>query len=1096
MGEKGFGALAAIRPAVEENYTNRLLEQRRQLHEQFLALNERYTKNPAQFGAVASKIKEHVDSVEPLFSTPHTTVTDLEQIKKVLASVQQLIENPLVAPATKVIASASEVTVPSLSQLPTLTIEMTAPTAPVPESAGIESLVTVEHMKSSLDTLNSRVDALYDEKTVPLYQELTKRGLQEHPDVKKIYGKDGKTGLLVSSFVLCASARDNFVEKLEASKDEVPSAELTKLHKKFSKQVAVLQQKVEWHVLNMQKLIESEPISPAQGTVTVPESPALEPLILGESLRVDTNPAQKLTMVTLPEAELQELNEVHRMENVVGKIEEEMSQLRLLATLQPAHEAGHTQAMIDQFKRTLSNYYVQPTPKLFKGLEDSFATIEIFHRKAKEMSVDIRPMLADIETYQHDLSRLESLPSYQPLEQGNLRALIANFHSLRARYVKAETGEDKIMLLRLMIKMHDNIKQAHQDAESFVEPAPTTELDALKKVIDELLTKPNIPASVLQSVAFVQKEMISQLEGLSPSDPQYITLQEKIKDLLNAAQQMSDVEITVAPTPKIEVAANHNLAPKTKERLIKNPKLVAALALVIASVVSPEKLSEYGDRMPVVSADIGATLNNIGSQAVWGTEVAQGVPVGVDEVTNEVVRIPVHPYTREVAEEEARMTSSISAPAVLTETMSMPIADTREDSEPSVAEVAAVSYDGTPSMLESVGERDLPPQATDTVPNTPTAESITLSTAGADSKESIATTESIRVDNTVIEVIFDDKSTLPDRAIDTVLDTVDTKGLPEVLVTKLKADVKITFLNNAEWLREAGVKSGEKGTTFPGEKIDYYVPKQSFEQRINEYRQYLNTPHTEVAVEDDNLTKLVEKSFARDLAVLSEVNRLPVVEEALAAYLATPGALEKLRLTDKDMVPTAAVVPLQVMAQYLADAVAKKVLTAYESGSASEVLVDNSPTTETAADESIDSFESDSAPEILIDEEVSEAVTSPETYPGGVLEYSKAFNEKLALLGIAPKAPSMIDSWFQPRTADNRGLLEMTVGELNRIMLQKPQEVMQELGVRNIALPSAEAVNALVREARQRGVIPSEVDVNLTIADLLQAEVLAAAPKK
>jgi hypothetical protein len=54
---------------------------------------------------------------------------------------------------------------------------------------------------------------------------------------------------------------------------------------------------------------------------------------------------------------------------------------------------------------------------------------------------------------------------------------------------------------------------------------------------------------------------------------------------------------------------------------------------------------------------------------------------------------------------------------------------------------------------------------------------------------------------------------------------------------------------------------------------------------------------------------------------------------------------------------------------------------------------------------------------------------------------------------------------------------------------------MQELAIRNIALPSAEAVNELIRKARERGSIPYEVDSNLTIADLLQAEVLATAPK-
>jgi hypothetical protein len=134
---------------------------------------------------------------------------------------------------------------------------------------------------------------------------------------------------------------------------------------------------------------------------------------------------------------------------------------------------------------------------------------------------------------------------------------------------------------------------------------------------------------------------------------------------------------------------------------------------------------------------------------------------------------------------------------------------------------------------------------------------------------------------------------------------------------------------------------------------------------------------------------------------------------------------------------------------------------------------------------------SGSATEVIMDE-----VTSAENYPGGVMAYSQAFNEMLERFGIAIKTPSMLDSWFQPRTQDNRALLAMTVGDINKIKLQKPEDVMKELGVRNISLPSFNEIDKLITNARLRQAIPSEVDSKLTIADLIQAEVLANAPKK
>ncbi len=935
-----------------------------------------------------SRTNDYVQLVEKLAADYLDALADanpdMDRVAELVSSIEHL-EEKLVDYAqssgfdvTNLVSEEEFVEQSVLSPVPAPVVEMTALAVPEAEAARVETPMSIEQMKSNLNVLDNQVNALYDEKTIPLYETLKARGLTQNPEVKALYGIDGQHGLLVRTFDACAVARANFLQKLHESTGTEPSPELMMLYQKFSKQVFVLEHRVERHVANMQNLIKSVT---ANNTVETKEP---KPLILDESTRVFDEAAA----VPLP-------------------------------TLVLTNEERVT--------------------------EESGAPVTLEQPQESTQS-----------------------PEVSATEQ-----MTSNIITIADKY-KAER-------------------------------------ESLGGVVDELLTKPNLPAHVLQSLSFAKSEMLVHLEQLSYTDPQYIQLRERVKEVINAAQQLTGEDITVAPAPKIE-GANHYLAPETRKRLSENPKLRAALLVAMVAMVSPNNVSDYSDNFVVASADMSSPLSRMGDRAQWIGDDATNILAAAEE--NEPKKlVVVRPYTGEEevstltaeAPTDTRITNMNFAtkgetpPAVVTEVGVLPVADLSEDNVPKVSEVVVNRFGYEPSTLEVDTRESMVTTADTSVP-----EPIIAKVAEPDPKspayqESIAPTESVASGNSVVEVLRGNEATYPDRAINPLLAAVDATGIPLVLANKLRAEEKEAFLSDANRLKAAGVGSGQSNVTFPGEKINYSDPVARLEQRFNEYRQYLNVPHTEVAVEGDNLTKLVEKSYARDLAVLSSADRLPVVEEALAAYLATPGDLENLKLKDKDTVPIAAVVPLQVMARYLADAVAKKVLTANESGSASEVLVDDSSTAETVAADADATFdaseESGSASEVIEDRGEPGEVTSPEEYPGGVMAFSQAYNQLLESFSIAIKAPAMFDSWFTVDRAEhnNRELLGMTVGEITTIMMQDPVEVMRELGARKISPEAANAVYQLVIEARKNGLAPYATDSTITLEEVIKRKVLADA---
>ncbi len=560
-------------------------------------------------------------------------------------------------------------------------------------------------------------------------------------------------------------------------------------------------------------------------------------------------------------------------------------------------------------------------------------------------------------------------------------------------------------------------------------------------------------------------------------------LENAFKEVLTQAEAVAS-DTAGSKVIGVESVANSNFSPRwpeIKDRLIHNRALAAALVLATISVLSPNKLSEYGTTEQATSIDIGSGLHNIGRDAKWAGGEVSRESVAVVDGTGEAIRIPVRPYTGVVVDKEAAGISAVTRDGLVLEEagvmqeQNLQKNSLAEDVGPKISEIDTPNIMQLPITLGVINEADVAPVIATPIPTTP-IETV-LETA---SKETISPNETNTTSDSIIEVLAGDQSTYPDRAIDTVFAKVDDQGLPEVLLTKLKAHEKTAFLSDRERLIRAGIVSGEKNTTFPGEKINYNDPKESLERAVAENVSYLNVPHTEVALEGDDLTKLTLKSFNNDLQVVPESTRLAICERALTSYLVTSGALEALRLTDKDEVKAGDVIPLQSLAPFLAAAVANYVRDTTAAESSNEAIA--------VVDEIIE--ESGGVTEVSRDD-----TTIIENYPGGIVAYSKVYNEKLESLGIAPKALSMIDSWFTQQTPDNRALLKMTVGELNKIMLQENVEVLRELGVRNITLPSANRVNEFITNARRRGTIPYEIDSNLTIADLIQAEVLAETSK-
>lgn len=350
-------------------------------------------------------------------------------------------------------------------------------------------------------------------------------------------------------------------------------------------------------------------------------------------------------------------------------------------------------------------------------------------------------------------------------------------------------------------------------------------------------------------------------------------------------------------------------------------------------------------------------------------------------------------------------------------------------------------------------------------------------------------------ESSMIRVSHGIESTYPDRAIDTVLDTVETNGLPEVLVARLRNEVKTAFLSDAATLREAGISSGDKNIVYAGERVDYSEARNRLTEAINEHRQFLNVPHTEVAAAGENLTRLVLRSYADDLAVIPEVDRLSVTENALANYLTKSEALRALHLEDKDTIPAGAVIPLGVLADSLSQSVARYVT----AGAAREGMPVE---TEEPAASSVHEV----VPEMVVDditlpeataapssESVSAVALTPETYPGGMLQYSEDYNRALETIGIASAPKSFMDPWFS-RGPDNRALLDVTVGQLDKIMdLPTSQEILAELTSLGIELEAAEKAKRHIIEARKSGVLPRKLGLDMSFADLMKKLVLDAA---
>lgn len=615
-------------------------------------------------------------------------------------------------------------------------------------------------------------------------------------------------------------------------------------------------------------------------------------------------------------------------------------------------------------------------------------------------------------------------------------------------------------------------------------------------------------AAMAENVKRLLAEVQQNPEKESSLQTTYASLEAMYKDEMSPERQDDDIALVVLAEPdrKAEFLERHRIteshapkaplmSPETIGFLYKKaafetyyqlwarftPKAKMMFAAAVGAVIATSEANK--DQVFHDANVVESTISGIGLGAHWLTEGAVAQVAAAKEKALED-KIDVRPLTPDVV---AALNATV--PTNNTETPQTSSVSLGSDTLIKIPEVVTTKYSEAPAVLGDVNTADMAPKID-------TSEVVPTRSVDQSGIESARIAESAPVLSTVIEVLGGtDKTTLPDRAIETIFDSVDTTGLPKSTTDLIRAKIKTAFFADADALRRSGIKSGNEHDTFPGDKIDYKEPKEAFAEAVAKALDKLKEPHAVVAKEDDTRTSLALETYQNDLQLLPKAEQLPLVSAAVEAYYATDEGRATLNGDDKNALKPGTIVPLNGLASFIAAGVAEKVRTSVESGSASEILVDESPTTVTAETVSVTeaSDESGSASEIITQAGEPGEVTSPEEYPGGVMAYSQAYNEMLAVIGIASEVPSMIDSWFTKRTPDNRDLLPMSVGELTKIMMQGPADIMRELNARKISPEAANAVYELVIEARKNGLAPYDIDSTITIDELIQKRVLAAA---
>ncbi len=994
-------------------------------------------------------------------------------VPELLALKKKLIASEVPVPAVSVpdavVLSNQEADTPQNDTLITVTSdagEVAEPGIVTPEAVSESKPAqheSVPEYNQQIQDIDNDINKLIDDESVPLFTRLADAQLDKHPQVRSA------KGVLSQAADRYGVARANFNRLTQ----ENPS-DSEKLKRSFAiveKQALLLQKTIAYHVEKLNKLLspiqETAIGATAEGvaasTVKSPKPSVPDAVIEAvESVKPSNSikpPESVSEFVERSAAEIVELSLAEKYQYEREKIANDLEHLKKTPNL-PSHVEQWLQQATDSHIVDLAGISYNETTR-YIPLRDKLQALVSFTKVFSQAQEKVASLHQEAVVLKHQLPniRVESLADESAADQAYVRSAITS--ALGLQNTLGTIGEEysKTPTSTTLNSMTQTIETSLRDVEN------------------EIATAKDRLAKYVQAPLVLTPDMLVENEKTEPAAGAVTT---SVVSL--GTTPVETTPTNVVPPPRVggvaielrpdSVRDSKNTERVSRIRAFWNRLPQAAKAAVIATFAlfaNTEKAGQYAEGFNPTPT-VGAPL----VPSAWTTAGAAGnSPVANVEGVNMQIHVPVRPYTRQIAVAEQTVVPSAEVVVNIPET---PIPPRGE---------FGVGSDVVPSPDKLVPPSELQTTADDPMKIVSAAPALITLDPSLVREEAVVTGEAKPTAN-MIEVRSGKENihTLPDNAVDTVFATVDTSGLPVVLVNRVWNEEKYAFLNNRERLIKAGVKSGDKNVTLPGEKIDYTDPKNAFEQRIAELRMYLNVPHTEVVLEGSNLTQTTLRSYDTDLRVIPESARLQVVEDALREFLKIPNALGKLKLQDKDNILAGTVAYLGDLAPYIAISISKYTKVQ---------LAKTQP-------KSVEIAGAESKERISVTEPVnaSSQPLSPETYPGGVLKYSADYNQLLTSLGIDPVPPTVIafDSWFTPKKPDNRAILDMSVGDLTTLMLRTPGEIVQELSLLQIDPKTADRIYRVIQDLRRAHFGKFGTGEEMTIKDALAHYVLDTVPRR
>jgi hypothetical protein len=774
--------------------------------------------------------------------------------------------------------------------------------------------------------------------------------------------------------------------------------------------------------------------------------------------------------------------------------------------------------MVAHVRRILSEYdelaegkfypdrYAEKTVVLQKSmdlLEESLASVtenevaqpEVVIQTPEPLVLGAKERIADDEQFEAVLEKLDSY-ELDEVDENLVRVCTENYQKFRALGENVRAGSYLHNLTEIVNRKEAQKREGTPHGEIAGRLAVIRE--ALKAM--EIVDKENAVtiSTVANNIERLLGEVATNPEKEKALQQTYQSLEVLYKNAMTPDEELSSPVSTGAmpvvleepnsealvtnsgaksSVPRITGVASRELAPngvlERKNRIWDNLKrrlnsvakaAVVAIAAMYSTTNETDKNANafYGSNMPVSASSI----SGIGPDAAWATQD----PINLETARlAEESKIEVMPPIARVMEEESSpavspVSESVSVPAV-----SEPLVPSNLETTPTVVDVVS-EVEHTEKNLESVApvvdEKSPEYQAT-VAPvqpdNNNTAEVL------SDTKAAVESTEANTAKPThIYQVEGGEPSTYVDPLLTRALGTIDYQGLSNSLVDQIKAEARTHFLNSPDMIREAGIDSGNPSIVFDKQQIDLSKFVEYVEGEVAKKVEALTDllAMNQVVEQGDTLTAVAAEAYAPELSEkgISSEGQQQIVAKAVTAQTATPESLQALGLKDADLIKPGDVIPL--------GKIAEEVATATKDYLSQENLSDQ-------ADAS---------------EEIAESTPlTPENYPGGTLTFSRDYNSLLDQLGISVVNPSWVDSMFFNNVPSNRAILDMTVGELTKIMLGDANTIESELAARKISPETARSVYDIVRTGRVTGIIDPTLNASQTIASVLQMKTLSDA---